>query len=90
MSTVDATDRLSYRHDMEVAVQTTEEPLWKLQETAEYLGVPEATLYQWASRGIGPKSLRVGRHRRYRPAEVRRWIAERERDQSGGGPNAAA
>jgi predicted DNA-binding transcriptional regulator AlpA len=50
-------------------VQTTDERLWSLQETADFLGVPEATLYQWASRGIGPRSLRVGRHRRYRPAQ---------------------
>jgi excisionase family DNA binding protein len=73
-----------------VAVQTTDERLWSLQETAAYLGVPVQTMYQWASRGTGPMSLRVGRHRRYRPAEVRRWIDAQERAGQGDGPNAAA
>lgn len=71
-------------------MQTTDERLWSLQETAAYLGVPVQTMYQWASRGIGPRSLRVGRHRRYRPAEVHRWVGERERAGQGGGGGHAA
>ena len=56
--------------------------LWSLPETAEFLGIPEATLYQWASRGIGPRSYRVGRYRRYKPADVHAWL---ERQASGQG-----
>jgi hypothetical protein len=26
--------------------------------------------------GVGPRALRVGRHLRYEPTEVRRWLAE--------------
>jgi excisionase family DNA binding protein len=43
---------------------------------AEFLGVPVATLYQWRYRGIGPRAYRVGRHLRYAPEEVDRWLAE--------------
>jgi excisionase family DNA binding protein len=54
--------------------------LWSLPETAAFLGVPEATLYQWASRGTGPKSYRVGRFRRYKAGDVHAWL---ERQASG-------
>lgn len=39
-------------------------PLAKPQEIAEYLGVPLGTVYQWSSRGGGPRMSRVGRHLR--------------------------
>jgi len=50
------------------------EPLWGVAETAAFLGVPETTLYAWASRGGGPRSSRVGRHRRYRREDVESWL----------------
>ena len=34
--------------------------LWTAEETAEYLRIPKATLYQWRYLGIGPKAGRVG------------------------------
>ena len=39
--------------------------LWTVEETAQYLRVPPATLYQWRYLGIGPKAGRVGRFLRY-------------------------
>lgn len=51
-----------------------EEPLWSVEDTSDYLGVPVGTLYQWRHRRIGPPSYRVGRFIRYRPAEVRQWV----------------
>jgi DNA-binding transcriptional MerR regulator len=48
--------------------------LWTVGETAQYLRVPPATLYQWRYLGIGPKSGRVGRYLRYEPAEVISWF----------------
>jgi excisionase family DNA binding protein len=48
--------------------------LWDTARTAEYLGVPPATLDQWAYRGIGPAFSKVGRHRRYRHADVTAWL----------------
>jgi predicted DNA-binding transcriptional regulator AlpA len=52
--------------------------LWTPEETALYLGVPKATLYQWRYLGIGPKSGRVGRHLRYDPVEVIAWFRQQQ------------
>jgi excisionase family DNA binding protein len=50
--------------------------LWSPQDTADYLGVPVKTLYSWRHRDRGPRTLKVGRHLRYRPADVETWLAE--------------
>jgi hypothetical protein len=42
-------------------------------DLAERLGVPAHTLAQWRSRGQGPRYLEIGRHRRYRLADVVEW-----------------
>jgi predicted DNA-binding transcriptional regulator AlpA len=49
-------------------------PLWTPEDVASFLGVPVATLYQWRSRGIGPRARRIGRHLRYDPDDVRAWF----------------
>ncbi|HEY2176009.1 MAG TPA: helix-turn-helix domain-containing protein [Mycobacteriales bacterium] len=41
---------------------------------SDFLGVPVGTLRQWRYVGTGPKAYRVGRHLRYSPAEVNRWL----------------
>jgi hypothetical protein len=43
---------------------------------AAYLGVPVTTLYQWRTGRIGPDAFRVGRHLRYDPDVVKRWLVE--------------
>lgn len=43
-------------------------------EVAELLGVPLRTLGQWRYRGVGPPYVVVGRHIRYREAEIERWL----------------
>jgi predicted DNA-binding transcriptional regulator AlpA len=35
---------------------------------------PEQTLYHWRWQGIGPKAIKIGRHLRYNPADVARWL----------------
>lgn len=50
------------------------QPLWSVDDTSMWLGVPVATLYQWRSRRLGPRAYRVGRHLRYDPADVREWL----------------
>jgi excisionase family DNA binding protein len=50
------------------------EKLMTLADLAEFLGVPIATLYGWRHRGEGPPGYRVGRHVRYRRAEVEDWL----------------
>ncbi|CAN5777821.1 helix-turn-helix domain-containing protein [soil metagenome] len=46
-------------------------------ELSAYLGVPIATLYVWRTRGEGPRGIKVGRHVRYRPEDIERWLEER-------------
>ena len=55
----------------------TRERLLTVEELAEYLGVPVATLYQWRHRGEGPPGFRVGRYIRYRRNDVEQWIRDR-------------
>lgn len=43
-------------------------------EVAEHLQVPIATLYVWRTRDKGPRASRVGRHLRYRWADVESWL----------------
>jgi excisionase family DNA binding protein len=48
--------------------------LWTVQDVAEYLGVPVATLYQWRTQGYGPAARKVGKHLRYKPDDVIEWF----------------
>lgn len=49
-------------------------------ELADYVGVPVQTVYKWNARGVGPEPIAVGRHRRYRRADVARWIEARRKE----------
>ena len=48
--------------------------LWTVQDVADYLGVPVATLYQWRTHGYGPTGRKVGKHLRYKPDDVIAWF----------------
>ena len=48
------------------------------KELADYLAVPLATVYKWNHVGSGPQAIRVGKHIRYRRADVDRWLEHRE------------
>lgn len=50
------------------------EPLLTVDEVAAYLGVPVKTLYDWRCKSYGPPGMRLGRHLRYRPADVEKWL----------------
>ena len=50
--------------------------LWSIDETADFLGVPVKTLYQWRHKKSGPPSHRVGKHVRYFPEAVQDWVKE--------------
>jgi len=43
------------------------------KDLAEREDVPLATVYVWNSRGEGPRYLRIGKHVRYRLADVIAW-----------------
>ncbi len=51
--------------------------LLTVEDLAEYLGVPVATLYAWRYHRQGPPGFRVGRHLRYRWADIETWISDR-------------
>lgn len=49
-----------------------------IEEVAERLRVPVATLRYWRSQTLdGPPSFKAGRHVRYRRGDLEGWIAER-------------
>jgi excisionase family DNA binding protein len=52
------------------------------EEVAGYLQVPVATLYAWRTKGTGPLAIRVGKHLRYRRADVDAWLEERATGQT--------
>ncbi|MFJ1703281.1 helix-turn-helix transcriptional regulator [Kitasatospora sp. NPDC088346] len=57
-------------------------PLATAEELAAYLGVPLGTVYAWRHRGQGPVAIKVGRHLRYRWAEVEAWLDDQSADQA--------
>ncbi len=59
-------------------MKPVQDRLWTAEETAAYLQVPKATLYQWRYLGIGPKAGRVGRHLRYDPEDVKAWFRNQQ------------
>ncbi|TIC82191.1 helix-turn-helix domain-containing protein [Nocardioides sp. GY 10113] len=49
-------------------------PLMTPEEVSAYLGVPVKTLYRWRQHLAGPRALRVGKHLRYRRADLDSWL----------------
>jgi excisionase family DNA binding protein len=45
-------------------------------EVAELLGVPVETIYQWRYKRTGPPGFRVGRHLRFDPRALRKWVEQ--------------
>jgi len=54
---------------------TTADRLWSVAEVSCLLGIPVATLRAWRCQGRGPASVKLGRHVRYDPVNVRAWVA---------------
>jgi excisionase family DNA binding protein len=51
--------------------------LWTIDDVSAYLGVPVQTLYQWRHRSEGPPCIRLGKHLRFDPDQVRAWVASK-------------
>ena len=43
-------------------------------EAAEFLGVPRETLAVWRMRKTGPRYSKIGRHVKYRQADLDAWV----------------
>ena len=52
----------------------TADRLLSIREVAEWLQIPVQTLYQWRYRREGPPTLKIGKHLRYRAADVEAWL----------------
>lgn len=54
------------------------DPLLTIDQAAEYLAIPKATLYTWRTRrvGFGPRAVKFGGSLRFRRSELDRWIEE--------------
>ena len=50
------------------------QPLLDVGELAAYLGVPISTVYDWRTRGLGPRAYRFGKHLKFALSDVRTWI----------------
>ena len=69
---------LEQRKGVSVTTETLgEHRLLGMTELSTYLNVPRATLYAWRSHGDGPRGIKVGRHVRYRPEDVEKWLDAR-------------
>ena len=51
----------------------SDSPYRSVDEVAELLRTPKATLYSWRARGEGPPARKVGRRLLYRLDEVIAW-----------------
>jgi excisionase family DNA binding protein len=59
------------------AIPTTGGEWIGIEQLAEELGVPVRTIYQWRSKGSGPRGATFGRPVRFRRSDVEKWIATR-------------
>lgn len=53
------------------------DPLLTIEEVAELLRMPVASLRYWRVLGTGPRGFIIGRRLRYLRADVLAWIEER-------------
>lgn len=53
------------------------------RDLADELGIPERTPGQWRYLGRGPAFIKVGRHVRYRRADVDAWLASNTHQPAG-------
>jgi excisionase family DNA binding protein len=60
---------------------SSDDPLLTPNETVEYLRLPSTnTLYGWRYANRGPRSIKVGRHVRYRRSDLDAWLAAHTSD----------
>jgi excisionase family DNA binding protein len=51
-----------------------------VKDLADRYGVPVPTVYGWLHKGTAPPSLKVGRYRRFRLADVLAWEDQRREE----------
>lgn len=58
---------------MDEALKRMAERHLTITDLAEREGVPIRTVYDWNSRGCGPRFMKIGRHVRYKLTDVVTW-----------------
>jgi len=71
-------------HTTETGPDSKPSPLITTDELVTEFQVPKSTLYAWRATGKGPRAIRIGKHLRYRRADVDAWV------ESQADPNPAA
>jgi excisionase family DNA binding protein len=58
------------------AAKEPTDPLLTIDEAANYLAIPKATLYTWRTRraGFGPRAIKMGGCLRFRRSDLDDWI----------------
>lgn len=64
-------DRVSFESSLALSAR-----LLSTDEVARLLVVPVTTLYTWRYKGTGPRAFKVGKHLRYRLADVLTWLEQ--------------
>jgi len=66
------------------------DPLLTIDEAANYLTIPKATLYTWRTRraGFGPRAIKMGGCLRFRRSDLDDWILDQHRARKGHLPQA--
>ena len=67
---------------------TADDRLLTTEDLAAMLRLPKRTVADWRQRSGGPPAVKIGRHVRYRPADVEAWLTSRTAPQLG--PDALA
>lgn len=52
------------------------EPLLDIAELSEYLGIPLSTVYDWRTRGLGPRAYRFGKRIKFALSDIHTWMEE--------------
>ncbi len=45
-----------------------------IRELSVLLQIPVSTLYEWRTKGVGPTSVKIGKHLRYPRFAVEAWL----------------
>lgn len=45
-------------------------------QLAEELGIPVRTIYAWRTKNLGPRGHKIGKHVRFKRADVETWLEQ--------------
>jgi len=64
----------AHMQSMTSPINPAQPKLLTIQDLAELLSIPVLTIYQWRSKHMGPRAMRIGRHLRWDAREVAAWL----------------